>query len=53
MKAKEFHHFYKFLDLQARHLESIFHTGHKQVAEPDRKMPVKQSFMASTHDTCL
>ena len=43
----------KFLDLHARQLESVSHTGHKQPSGSDRKMSVKQSYVASTDDTCL
>ena len=33
-----------FLELYARHCESVFHSGHKQASGSDRKLPVKQSF---------
>ena len=42
--------FFKFLDLQVRHLESISYTGNKQAPGPDRKIPMKQFFAASTDD---
>ena len=45
--------FLKFLDLHARHLENVSHTGHKQASGYDRKLPVKQSYASSTDDTCL
>ena len=45
--------FLTFLELHARHLESVSHTGHKQASGSDRKLPVKQSFTSSTDDTCL
>ena len=43
----------KFLDLHARQLESVSHTGHKQTSGSDRKVSVKQSYATSTDDTCL
>ena len=45
--------FLKFLDLLARHLESVSHSGHKQASNSDRKLPAKQSYASSTDDTCL
>ena len=45
--------FHKFLDLHARHLESVSHTGHKQASRSDQKLLVKQSFTLSTDVTCL
>ena len=43
----------KFLDLHARHLESVSLTSHKQTSGSDRKLPVKQSFATSAEDACL
>ena len=43
----------KFLDLHARHLESVSLTEHKQASGHDRKLPVKQTYASSTDDTCL
>ena len=44
----------KFLDLQARNLESVSHAGHKHASGSDRRMPsVKPSFALSNDDACL
>ena len=44
----------KFLDLQARQLESVSHAGHKHASGSDRKMPsMKPSYAISTDDACL
>ena len=44
----------KFLDLQARQLESVTQVGHKHVSGSDRKIPsVKPSYAISTDDACL
>ena len=45
--------FLKFLDLHARHLESVSHTRHKQASGYYRKLPVKKSYASSTDDSCL
>ena len=42
----------KFLDLHVGQLESVSHTGHRQPSGSDRKASVKQSYIASTDDTC-
>ena len=44
----------KFLDLQARQLESVTQVGHKYTFGSDRKMPsMKPSYAMSTDDACL
>ena len=44
----------KFLDLQARQLESVTQVGHKHAYGSDRKMPsVKPSYGISNNDACL
>ena len=44
----------KFLDLQARQLESVAQVGHKHASGSDRKIPsVKPSYAISTDDACL
>ena len=44
----------KFLDVQARQLESASHAGLKHVSGSDRKTPsLKPSFVSSTDDACL
>ena len=44
----------KFLDLQARQLQSVTQVGHKHTAGSDRKMPsVKPSYAISTDDARL
>ena len=46
--------FLKFLDLQARHLGSVSHDGHKHASRSDRKIPsIKLSYALSTDDACL
>ena len=46
--------FLKFLDLQARHLESVCHTGLKHASGSDRKMPsIKSSYALSTDNAHL
>ena len=45
--------FLQFLDLHARYLKSVSHTGHKQPSGYDRKLTVKQSYASATDDTCL
>ena len=44
----------KFLDVQARQLESVCHVGHKHPSGSDRKMlSVKPSYAIFTDDACL
>ena len=44
----------KFLDLQARQLESVSHVGHKHASGSDRKMlSLIPSYAISTDDACL
>ena len=44
----------KFLDLQARQLDSVTQVGHKHASGSDRRMPsVKPSYAISTDDACL
>ena len=57
MNTKVFHHcteLLRFLDLQARQLESVAQVGHKHASVSDRKIPsVKTSYGISTDDACL